>query len=65
MPTLSTPKWQTLTRPLCVLLLLAAPSTLRAQDSDEPKDEAPGINSGLVSPLKFRSLGPALMSGRI
>ncbi|MEZ6094204.1 MAG: hypothetical protein R3C03_08180 [Pirellulaceae bacterium] len=36
-----------------------------AQDSDEPKDEAPGINSGLVSPLKFRNLGPAFMSGRI
>ncbi len=36
-----------------------------SQDSDEPKDETPGINSGLVSALKFRSLGPALMSGRI
>ena len=36
-----------------------------AQDSDEPKDEQPGINSGLVSPLKFRCIGPALMSGRI
>ncbi len=36
-----------------------------SQDSDEPKDETPGVNSGLVSALKFRSLGPALMSGRI
>lgn len=36
-----------------------------AQDSDEPKDEKPSVNSGLVSPLKFRNLGPALMSGRI
>ncbi|HMO13447.1 MAG TPA: hypothetical protein PKD64_02475 [Pirellulaceae bacterium] len=36
-----------------------------AQDSDTPADPAPGINSGLVSPLKFRSIGPALMSGRI
>ncbi|MGI9517261.1 MAG: WD40/YVTN/BNR-like repeat-containing protein, partial [Pirellulaceae bacterium] len=36
-----------------------------AQDSDEPEDEKPGINSGLVSALKFRGIGPALMSGRI
>ncbi|MEM7456163.1 MAG: glycosyl hydrolase, partial [Planctomycetota bacterium] len=36
-----------------------------AQDSDEPEEVSPGINSGLVSPLKFRSIGPALMSGRI
>jgi photosystem II stability/assembly factor-like uncharacterized protein len=36
-----------------------------AQDSDQPKDESPGINSGLVSALKFRGIGPALMSGRI
>lgn len=38
---------------------------LIAQDSDEPSDPQPGINSGLVSPLKWRSIGPALMSGRI
>ncbi len=37
----------------------------KAQDSDVRKDESPGINSGLVSALKFRSIGPALMSGRI
>ena len=36
-----------------------------AQDSDEPKDETPGVNSGLVSAMKFRGLGPAFMSGRI
>ncbi len=35
------------------------------QDTDEPKDEAPGLNSALVSSLSFRSIGPALMSGRI
>lgn len=39
--------------------------TALAQDSDQPKDEAPGINSGLVSALQFRSIGPAFMSGRI
>jgi photosystem II stability/assembly factor-like uncharacterized protein len=40
-------------------------SPVFTQDSDEPKDETPGINSGLVSALSFRSLGPAFMSGRI
>ncbi len=35
------------------------------QDSDQPKDETPGLNSGIVSSLSFRSIGPALMSGRI
>ncbi len=42
-------------------------SSLFAQDSDEPKKEEmlPGVNSGLVSSLSFRSIGPALMSGRI
>lgn len=36
-----------------------------AQDSDTPPELAPGLNSVLVSPLKFRGIGPALMSGRI
>lgn len=36
-----------------------------AQDSDVKKDESPGINAGLVSSLKLRSIGPAFMSGRI
>ncbi len=48
---------------LFVCCLMAVP--LLAQDSDEKKDETPGLNSGLVSSLKFRSIGPALMSGRI
>lgn len=49
------------------MLLLATPvaSPVLAQDSDEPKDETPGVNSSLVSALKFRGIGPALMSGRI
>ncbi|MEM7477284.1 MAG: glycosyl hydrolase [Planctomycetota bacterium] len=48
-------------------LFVFATSSFRAisQDSDSPKDENPGLNSGLVSALKFRNLGPALMSGRI
>jgi hypothetical protein len=36
-----------------------------AQDTDEPKDKTPGINSDLVSVMKFRGIGPAFMSGRI
>lgn len=48
-----------------VAILSLNVNLLRAQDSDQPEDEAPGIHSGLVSALKFRNLGPALMSGRI
>ena len=45
---------------------LIVPQTfLPAQDSDQPEDPSPGINSGLVSTLGFRSIGPALMSGRV
>lgn len=40
-------------------------SSLTAQDSDEPTDLAPGLHSELLSGLEFRSIGPALMSGRI
>ena len=47
-------------------LWLSVPQSLvHGQDSDAPEEVAPGINSGLVSSLRFRSLGPALMSGRI
>lgn len=48
---------------LIAFLLFVSPAL--GQDSDEPEEIAPGIHSGLVGPLKFRSLGPALMSGRI
>ena len=51
---------------LALLLSLFLCSThLNAQDSDAPEDPSPGINSGLVSTLGFRSIGPALMSGRV
>ncbi|MEM7782733.1 MAG: glycosyl hydrolase [Planctomycetota bacterium] len=46
------------------LFCFPSPS-LFGQDSDQPKDETPGINSGLLSPLRFRGIGPALMSGRV
>lgn len=45
--------------------LSALPNAVWGQDSDQPSDPAPGINSGLLSSFRFRELGPALMSGRI
>lgn len=50
---------------LVVLLITGLAGNSFGQDSDEPQDATPGINSGLVSTLKFRGIGPALMSGRI
>jgi photosystem II stability/assembly factor-like uncharacterized protein len=50
---------------LFAVLSLAVASPTFAQDSDSPKDEAPGVNASLLSSLKFRGIGPALMSGRI
>jgi photosystem II stability/assembly factor-like uncharacterized protein len=38
---------------------------VQAQDSDEPKDVEPGVNASLLAELKFRGIGPALMSGRV
>ena len=55
-------------RKWAVLFFLASPLFVGqsfAQDSDEPADETPGVNSSLISSLKFRGIGPALMSGRI
>ena len=53
----------------CFLMALlgafASLGSVSAQDSDEPEDPAPGINSRLLSAFKFRSIGPAVMSGRI
>ena len=48
---------------LAITCLTASPSF--AQDSDEPKDDSPSVDSSLVSVMKFRGIGPALMSGRI
>lgn len=50
-----------------VLSLLATSSSFAQDGKDpaEPKDEQPGIHSGVVSALKFRGIGPALMSGRV
>ncbi|HBE69305.1 MAG TPA: glycosyl hydrolase, partial [Planctomycetaceae bacterium] len=64
-------RWNSLPRQLGLLsMLLAASAGLpaSAQDSDDPpkkEDTAAGITSSLVSGMRFRSIGPALMSGRI
>lgn len=51
--------------PGTLLFALLFVSGADAQDSDEPEDQTPGVNSSLISALNFRGIGPALMSGRI
>ena len=49
-------------------IVIQLPTVSRAQDGKDPaapKDKTPGVNSGAVSALRFRGIGPALMSGRI
>ena len=62
-------KWtDTIRRTLSLLGLLTTglASVVIGQDSDAPPaEEKSAITSGLVSPLAFRNIGPALMSGRI
>ena len=48
---------------ILVALAMALPFSERAMAQDE--DGAPQLNSGLVSGLELRNIGPALMSGRI
>ena len=43
---------------------LAGPGALAAQEDDEA-DDAPGLNSGFISGIGWRSIGPAIASGRI
>ena len=47
---------------LIVLISFVIPATAQKKSSEEDKS---GVSSKLVSGLKFRSIGPALMSGRI
>jgi len=49
---------------LCTLVSLSFTISV-AQDSDEPKDPAPGLNEELLGAMQFRNIGPAVMSGRI
>ncbi len=49
-----------------LLLFFLASAIAAAQDSDtESKKEETGLNAGTFAGLKLRSIGPALMSGRI
>ncbi len=50
---------------LAVVVVALTTSPLPSQDSDSPKKTKPAISPGLFSSLRFRSIGPALMSGRI
>jgi photosystem II stability/assembly factor-like uncharacterized protein len=58
------PRFFTLLCHLAILFSLTLPAA-EAQDSDTKKEDAPGINPGLVSSLRLRGIGPAFMSGRI
>ena len=48
---------------ICAVLIGILPQTACAQQVDEAETEA--LNSGAFSGFEFRSIGPALMSGRI
>ena len=50
-------------KPFLVVLLLLVSGLARAQKDSGP--DRPGIDSGTLSALKFRCIGPALMSGRV
>ena len=55
-----------LRRICCCLLLLTVmfpPADTRGQET--PSEEPATLNGGLLSALRFRNIGPALMSGRI
>ncbi len=56
-----------MTRRLTLLFALAfmLPFVSPAIAQEEEEDEGPQLNAGLLSGLKLRSIGPALMSGRI
>ena len=47
-------------------LAIPSPTPLHAQDRDDPGDDGPPeLSSGLLSSLRWRSIGPAVASGRI
>ena len=49
----------------CLLASLSLPAVIAAQE-EEPEDSGPPkLDSALLSGLKFRNIGPALMSGRV
>jgi len=46
-------------------LLFASASVIAQKKTDQPAGSSSNINSGLVSGLSFRNIGPAMASGRI
>lgn len=54
-----------LLKPLCALLIVCLSSSSIAQKKSDPKPEPSGFTSENFSGLKFRSIGPAVTSGRI
>ena len=50
---------------LAVVVVALTSNSVLSQDSDAKKTEQPEISSGMFSNLRFRNIGPALMSGRI
>ena len=54
-----------LLKPICAILIVLAPSLLMAQKKTEPKKDNKELTSETFSALKFRSIGPAVTSGRI
>ena len=52
-------------KPLCAILIAMAPCLLFAQKKTETKKDDKVLSSETFSALKFRSIGPAVTSGRI
>jgi photosystem II stability/assembly factor-like uncharacterized protein len=50
---------------LLTLTLLLPTAVAKDSKEDEEDDGEPKLNSGLVSGLEFRGIGPAIMSGRV
>ncbi|MYG20316.1 MAG: hypothetical protein F4208_12295, partial [Gemmatimonadales bacterium] len=44
---------------------LGAPGALAAQEGEDDEDDAPELNAGFISGIRWRSIGPAIASGRI
>lgn len=48
-----------------LFLPIVAPTALRADDDEDDDKGKPGLNAATFSGMRFREIGPALMSGRI
>ena len=45
--------------------VLGGPGSLAAQEGEDDGDDPPELNAGFISGIRWRSIGPALASGRI